>query len=527
MSLEENLLDGFATALGIPADGTLRAYVREGGRLAQGSAKLLAWDANSIHAFVFDTTNASGIRGASAMLREIDDGLRSGERLGLGRGQVLFAGGGSGLAVVAADQVEPCLRSLHRLFAEATGIATCTAAAVDLVVGEEGFAERVRAIGRALARDRILTGPDAEPAVPFFAARCEVCGRRAAAGRQWRAKEGRERLECEPCSRRIERGKGLVHSQRESSGFEEIADHNGEGFYAAVYLDGNGIGKTITGLKSPLAYASFSRAIERVIRDSFKEVAARYGLLEDVEDRRSKGRYQLPICGGDDVVAILPGEVAVPFTRDLLRRLQDAADAEADLGGKQITLGASAGVAIGSVGFPIRHLLAEAEALLTTAKRRAYADSKARSALSFAVVTDGSPRSESVEPERWLRKEGELLLSGRPYTLKELEELSRRFRTVKKAKGVGRTQLYALHSHAARGPRQFRNHVLYQIGRNEEWRDLVADLAQAPDTKALLRDPDACAAQFAPTYGGREVFDVADMIDLLRHWREAEENPEP
>jgi hypothetical protein len=185
-------------------------------------------------------------------------------------------------------------------------------------------------------------------------------------------------------------------------------------------------------------------------------------------------------------------------------------------------------VAIGHVNFPIRHLLAEAEALLVSAKRRAYADPEARSALSFAVVTDGSPRSESMEPERWLRKKGELLLSGRPYTLGELERLSRRFRTVRKAKGVGRTQLYALSAHAARGPRQFRNHVLYQIGRSEDWQDLVADLAQAQGAQskqALLRNPDLCAAQLAPIYSGREVFDIADMIDLLRHWREAEEDP--
>lgn len=520
MGLQEDLLEGFSKALGSPRNGALAGYVRNGHGRPPGSGKLLAWDANSIHSFVFDTTNATGIRGASDVLRSIDADLRAGARLGLLKGQVLFSGGGSGLAVVADDEVESCKARLYEIFAEKTLIATCTAAHVDLGDGEAGFNERVRAVGRALGMDRILTGPDAEPAVPFFVERCTVCGRRAAAIAKRRVGTGEEgRLECRPCYERIEQGKKNVRYQKEPSDFEDIADGGGKGFYAVVYLDGNGIGRTISGLSSPLAYASFSRAIGDVLRNSFKEVAARYGLGEDGGGGR--GGFQLPICGGDDVVAILPGEVAVPLARDLMIRLETAADAEPVL--RKEKIGAAAGVAIGHSKFPIRHLLAEAEGLLNVAKRRVYQDG-ARSALSFAVVTDGSPCSETVEPERWQREKNELLLSGRPYTLPELVEFSRRFRIVRDAKRVGRSQLYALHSHAVLGPRQFRNHVLYQIGRREEWGDLAVALGGGD--RALLRDPDLCERQLSPEYGGRRVFDVADMIDLLGHWREPEEGKE-
>jgi DNA-directed RNA polymerase subunit RPC12/RpoP len=522
LDLEESFLEGFAKALDVPADDSLRAYVRTGRAAPRGSAKLLAWDANSIHAFVFDTTNATGIRGASDLLSGIDAVLRDGRSLGLRRGQVLFAGGGSGLAVVAEGEVEPCLRRLHQIFAERTVIATCTAAAVNLLEDGQGFDERVRAVGRALARARILTGPDAEPAVPFFVERCQVCGRRAAASRPLRGESRTPRFECQPCSSRIEHGKTMVRSKDEPVGFEDIADHEGKGFYAVVYLDGKGIGKTINRLPSPLDYATFSRSIEGVLRGSFDQVADRYGLRKDSEDRQSKGRYQRPICGGDDVVVILPGEVAVPFTRDLLKQVEQAADSDPVLSGKMI--GASAGVAIGHVKFPIRHLVSEAEALLALAKRRAYAEPEPRSTLSFAVVTDGSPRSETVEPPRWGAGPNDLLLSGRPYTLDELGTFSERFRVVRNGK-VGRSQLYALHNHAMRGPQQLRNHVLYQIGRREEWADLAVELGGGD--RDVLRDPEACMAQFAPDYGGRRVFDMADMIDLLRHWPEDEENAAP
>jgi len=520
MEIEEDLLAGFAKALGVRADSSLKAYIRDGKGAPPGTAKLLAWDANSIHAFVFDTTNATGVRGASDVLRSIDNDLREGNSLGLSRSQVLFAGGGSGLAVVANHQVHPTMMRLHEIFATRARIATCTAAAVDLVDGDAGFPERVRAVGRALTRDRVLTGPDAEPAVPFFVERCQVCGRRAAAFLKKRGvRSAAERLECEPCHARIEQGKRNVRYQQEPSGFEDIADRGGLGFYAVVYADGNGIGKTITRLPSPLAYASFSRAIGGVMAGSFRETAARYRLGEDGGAGESLGAFQLPICGGDDVVAILSGEVAVPFTRDLLARLETAADVDQALAGQAI--GASAGIAIGHAKFPVRHLLAEAQGLLAAAKRRAYQEESTRSSLSFAVVTDGSPRAETTEPERWARTAGDLLLSGRPYTLNEFAEFSRRFRAFRAAKKVGRSQLYSLNRQAALGHAQFRNHVLYQIGRREEWRDLAVELASRGES--TLRDPDACMAQFAPSYGGRQVFDVADMIDLLGHWKEPEE----
>jgi hypothetical protein len=517
LDLEQELLNGFSAALKVPADAVLGEYLRRGQGPPPGGGRLLAWDANSIHAFVFDTTNATGIRGASDVLRAIDLSLRDGAELKLAKGQVLFSGGGSGLAVVANDQVPSVRERLHEIFARRTRIATCTVADVDLA-GDGGFKERVCAVGLALGRDRILTGPDSEPAVPFFAARCQVCGRRAVAVIKLRKGIAEGRRECQPCHDRIEQGKRNLRFQGEPSGFEHVADgeREGEGFYAVVYLDGNRIGRTLSDLESPLAYATFSRVLGDLLGDEFHRTAKRYRLDEDQRGGSALGAYQLPICGGDDVVAILPGEVAVPFTRDLIDRIERAADREAAFKGQRI--GAAAGVAIGRATFPVRHLLAEAEGLLKAAKRRVYGDEKVRSALAFSVVTDGSPRIASVEAERWARGRAELLLSGLPYTGEELATFSRRFRIVRKASQVGRSQLYALQTHALRGPRQLRNHVLYQMGRRQEWAGLA--LALSGRDESLFREPDACEAQFAPTYGDLKVFDIGDMIELLDHWRE-------
>ncbi len=534
--LRDKLIDGFTKALD-SSDPALASYVTGGcltTGILPGNGKLLAWDANSVHGFVFDTTNATAIRGASYLLKGLDDDLRRGKALGLEESQILFAGGGGGLAVVSEDQARAAISSLHRLFAARTLVGTCCAVAVPLDSGSTPFNEVYAACQNELARERVLRGPDCEPAAPFFARRCEVCGRRAAAFVAEK-RIGGPRPECDVCHHTIEHGKAKRRDSQEVTDFEDIADEERGGFLAVVYLDGNGIGRRISELPSPLAYAMFSRAIDRLLRKSFEDLAGEYGLAEEgkAEDGKTQRghAYQLPICGGDDLVAILPGDVAVPFTRDLLRRLEEETDRAEELrhpGFRGLDpIGAAAGVAIGKVGFPIRHLIQEAEALLETAKRRCYSDPDARSALDFAEVTDGSPRRESMTPERLRKTPPQMLLSGRPYSLPELDVFSMRFGAVRRA-SLGRSQLYNLRRYAGSGLAQLRNHALYQIGRRDAWRALIGELAgdadAVRDKERVVYDKNRAMKQVVPSYGGHRTFDVSDMIELYDHWRDPRED---
>ncbi|MCP4570708.1 MAG: hypothetical protein GY841_24250 [FCB group bacterium] len=116
-----------------------------------------------------------------------------------------------------------------------------------------------------------------------------------------------------------------------------------------------------------------------------------------------------------------------------------------------------------------------------------------------------------------------MLQSGRPYSLPELGRFSERFEVVRAA-ALGRSQLYALRRYGLAGLAQLRNHVLYQIGRREEWRELVAELAKDRD---VIRDKERSMAVIVPCYGAHRIFDVADMIELYEHWREPEEEATP
>jgi hypothetical protein len=62
--------------------------------------------------------------------------------------------------------------------------------------------------------------------------------------------------------------------------------------------------------------------------------------------------------------------------------------------------------------------------------------------------------------------------------------------------------------------------VLYQVGRREEWLKMIDDLCEDETSAAV--DADRCVAQMTPTYGGRRVFDIGDMLELYHHWFEPE-----
>jgi hypothetical protein len=530
----DHLVRGFGQALGGVPAAAVRRYVETGEGDLPDRAALLHWDVNSVHGFVFDTTNATAVRGASEILKKLDRDLRDGRVLGIQREQVLYAGGGAGVAVVAGADAGALRDRLHAELVERTRVATASVTDVPLIAGGQSFGERLQEAGRRLARERFLSGASAEALVPFFALRCDICGRRAASERVDRRDE-KGRLECAPCKLCIDRGREARRYEREPSDFDDLQDDNGD--LGVVYLDGNGVGKAIRGLKSPLEYAGFSRALARLVEKAIGSVAARWSLEDDPQGpgegprgRRRRRSYQLPIQGGDDVVAILPGALALVFARGLLAEIEAHAAEIPELKVSSAPLGASAGVAIAGSGYPIRHLLAEAEGLLHQAKRRVYEAAGSggagggeggavRSALAFRVVTEGSPRSEEEEPERWRKGRDELLFTGCPYSLPELDRFLERLELLgggggaRSPQGIGRSQLYALCRVARRGRAQLRNHILYQIGRSEDWQRLARRLGGFGGDEPLAAD--RCVEAFVPCYGGRPVLDVADMVQLL------------
>ena len=526
-TLEEQtrrLVRGFAKALGREPDDAIERFVTTGAGELPGEAWLLGWDVNSVHGYVFASGNAMAIRGASEVLKRLDRQTEQGKILGLHRDQVLYAGGGGGIAVVSPEDARRLPAVLHRLFAENSRVATCSVDARR--IDGLGFGAQVGRLRRSMAHQRSLLGPDPEGPVPFFALLCTVCGWRAAAWDRPR-KHGR-RPECAACSRAIAEGQKVIRREEEETDFDTIASR--DGMLGVIYLDGNGIGRTIARLDAPLAYARFSKAITEVFERAFQRIRDRYQLL-DPDNSESPGvhEYQNPISGGDDWVLIVPGWYAVPMARDLLAALEVESDDDpvlAELSDGPV--GAAAGVALGKKSLPIRHLLDESEDLLKSAKERIYQSyhdhgEPVRSALDFGIVDDGVVRRADSTAPRNEDDPGPLLLSGRPYALDELQELSERRNLWHR---LGSSQLHAMVRMAEAGPRQLRNHLLYQVARQDSW----WNLAEALGGEGVVAEEDRLFATLVPTVprppGSKHPvvwrLEAGDLVELAGHWKEPE-----
>ncbi len=511
------LIAGFARALDREADAAIEAFVTTGQGELPGEAWLLGWDVNSVHGYVFGTGNAMAIRGASEVLKDIDRMAREGKIAGLHREQILYAGGGGGIAVVSKKQSEELVATFHRLFAERSLVATCTVHARP--IDRSDFGQQVSRLRRAMSRRRSLVGPDPEGPVPFLAVLCEVCGWRAAAGLSMRgevpARAGR--AECAPCQVAIKAGQQTVAGRAEETEFEQIASE--DNLLGVIYLDGNGIGATIAKLKTPLAYARFSTAIDQLFVRSFEVVRKAYQ-LRDRGDATSQGLFdfQNPIAGGDDWVLIVPGNLAVPLARDFLATLESESDNDPVLDElRDGQIGAAAGVALGKKSMPIRYLIDESEDLLKSAKKIIYTSREkgqagVRSSLDFGLVDDGVARCGD-RPDGGSGKSGSLRLTGKPYALDQLKNLSER-RIV--WDGLPSSQRHAVVRIADGGPHQVRNHLLYQVARLDSWRKA----AEAFGGADVATDPDRLFAALVPKVGEQWQLELPDLIELDGHWKE-------
>lgn len=518
------LVAGFARALGREADAAIENFVIEGKGELPSKAWLLGWDANSVHSYVFGTGNAMAIRGTSDVLKSIDNLAREGRVPRLHRDQILYAGGGGGIAVVSERQRKELPDVFHQLFAKKSRVATCTVQAQPIDTTQ--FGQQVSRLRRSMARQRTLIGPDPEGPIPFLAVLCEVCGWRAAAGLSMRgegvARAGR--AECEPCRLAIKAGQRAVAGRAEETEFEQIASD--DGLLGVIYLDGNGIGTTISNLKTPLAYARFSAAIDRLFTLSFEAVRKAYQLQDfGKEDSSGKYDFQNPIAGGDDWVLIVPGNLAVPLARDFLAALEDQSDADPVLQElcKKKSIGAAAGVALGKKSMPIRYLLDESEDLLKSAKAVIYQSREGgkngiRSSLDFGLVDDGVARCDDrPSQKRPKRSTSSLRLTGKPYSLEQLKELSKRRRAWQH---LASSQRHAVVRIAEGGPRQLRNHLLYQVARLDPWKKLATTLAK---DAGVISDPDRLFQTLVPKIDDHWYLELPDLIELDGHWREPED----
>jgi len=388
----------------------------------------------------------------------------------------------------------------------------------DAFGAHRGFGQMVKLAGVALRRRK-----DNRPLVPFHEAlsharRCHSCGLRPAVeiaryfGEEWPL--------CEPCTRKLKgwrklRSRWTQHfeewleekegkEEREklakdyyAAGHREACDRPQDvdeigqacptrpGYIGFIYADGDRIGSLLDSCGTPAAYKATSDALHQATKTALFKALAELTRPTTVKRTEYDDRgdplpdpvdilihpFEIVVVGGDDVLLIVPGDVALPlalricqgFGTEMGRRLPN---------GQQVTM--SAGVVIADSHNPVRALRDVAEQLLKRgAKRRAHDAQTA--GLDFLVLKSQSMLRRDVEDLRAtypVKLPGEskyraLRLTGAPYTLEEVKTLLRILRRMRQV-GFPTSQLHrlveALHEGRERGSLFF----LYQQARLRE-----------------------------------------------------------
>lgn len=545
---------------------------------------LLSADTDKVKEYVFESAKLPEIRGASMLLDELNWGYDENERLlalelaertigdvfrdhGLRlacwpNGCLVYAGGGSLLAIVPLALAETIKQEIECLYPDQTGVATITCvwrpvAREELEQGLHGFGpgefqqlqeqltsgghpkdwqrvaayyatedginfearhhfgELVRLNGMALKRAKEM-----KPQRPFYealphAVRCQSCQMRPASQQM---DDGQ--FFCEPCFRKRRRlgeqpGRRRFIKSFWQRWFEEHLERHSEladryyhgiptdrwedrtnrkgcflapqdlqtigqacrrprpGFVGFFYADGNDIGSLLNGEgRRPEDYIRISQQVSCAIKEAVYEALAEY--LRPIRQPSDEGDFwihpfEILTIGGDDVLLIVPGDVALPIAGRICRLFEEKANHPPllALNTKPVTL--SGGLVIADDHNPVYFLRNLSEELLKSAKRKAKVVKQGT--VDFLVLKSQSMLETDLvalrESPLYTAGDQTLLLTGCPYTWDELQ--TKLWKSAVALRGrYPRTQVQALVAALQRGRWSSALFYLYQFARDKD-----------------------------------------------------------
>ena len=382
---------------------------------------LLVADIDRTQDYVFETSRLPEIRGASDLLKKQEqEVVRRVEGAG---GNVIIQGGGSLLALMpAVEGLDALCQDIEKQFTEKTLTATLTAAwrPIDADMLKNGWPPHPEtAFGRLWewAGTWLRSSKDCRDLLPWletppFAERCSSCHLRPAS----REHSFPDRLLCHVCAHKVEADPRQVRNR--ASGDEVFAPHDlseigqasrgRRGYIGLIYLDGDGMGGRMRGLISPESAAELSRALRELIP---AVIQANRKEIEAVGVRPSPGRpphersresiridpVEILVSGGDDVVLIVPGHLAIPLACQISAGFQQAMQSRFP-GSEPFTL--SGGVVIADDHNPVRALRDLALELKTNAKRARYKDKAKEGYLDFLALLGTDTLDRDLEASR-------------------------------------------------------------------------------------------------------------------------------
>lgn len=414
---------------------------------------LVLFDADRIRDYVFRTGRLKEIRGGSLLVRDLTDKEHLVERGLATDDQLVFARGGSGLAVFDdPEQAEIFARELAARYRQETHGATLTAVCVPAT---GNFGERVREGERKLRAAKAARHQRRQLATGPYVRFCDSCAR-APAERLYTRDDPPSRL-CAICHAKRERqdryggetprfaeteyGTQFIQSitdpqirkaweqaliPRELSELGAVS-RTPRPYLGFIYADGNHMGEKRRQLNTREAFQEFSAAIQSATRDAIVTALRKWfptpRSLPDDPSRRV-APFDLILIGGDDLILITAADRAIEVAHTFAREFQRLAAAR----GHPVTT--SVGVVLSHPTQPIVTLEQRTHELVARAKRyadavRANTDGQEVSAINFLVAATATlnPVKDIMHDDYGERDPERVRATLRPYTVDEMERL--------------------------------------------------------------------------------------------------------
>ena len=430
-----------------------------------GRKVLVSFDTDRIKEYVFATGKLKEIRGASAILDELNrlDMVEKAEEFDA---ETIFANGGSGMFIVPEASTEALIHAVEKEYRLRTQTCSITSATMELpddfknqdavqcYLQTLAYRLRLQKDENAL-HQAILTHP--------FLRTCDSCGDQYAS----QSGTGAEtELLCGSCENKRDKNNKIqedieavitgeaeeylkhklwhrvlldlgregypMTGKNRPEDFNDLGDMSEpKNYMGLIYADGDSMGKILESLNNFSEVKNFSEVVDNAIYQAVHEA-----ILECLKPKDS-GEYfpfDILMLGGDDLVMVTAAHKVVEVSMKITERFSELTEKRL---GKRLTL--SVGIAIAHVNFPFSSLLTLAEQALKFSKKEAVKRKRRGQGttndglINFIVLNNSNSLDFDHYHQETLRDEDQdIYRTLRPYNLTDLRHVVKTIHKLKK-----------------------------------------------------------------------------------------------
>ena len=426
--------------------------------------KLVSFDTDRIKEYIFATNKLKEIRGASAILDELNrrDMIEKSQHF---KAEKIYANGGSGMFIVPETSAEALIQAVEKTYRLKTGTGSITSAVTDLPNGFTNQNDVKNYLQTLAYRLRLKKDENTlnQPLVTHpFLRTCDSCGEQYA---NERVAEPEPRLLCRSCKNKRDKNdkireeiediisekineyeehklwNRLLHDLKrkdyELTGKNRPEDFNSLGemsnprnYMGLIYADGDSMGKELEQLGNLDGVKQFSQAVDNAIYKAVQEA-----IIEYLPPSNQYFPFDILMLGGDDLVMVTTAHKAIEVSMKIAEKFSERTKTYL---GRPLKL--SVGVAIAHTTFPFSSLLKLAEQALKFSKMEAVKRNRQRQGqeeakeglINFVVESNSNSLDFDAYHKDTLRDEDQnLYRTLRPYSLTDLRYIVETIRYLK------------------------------------------------------------------------------------------------